>query len=212
MAAGPSSADQTAEIPRASGIFKLGALPAEGEAIYTEDLDDFSDELLRDFMDVEDIEVPSFESELDAVMELANAEDVALPSAAAVVPDVMDDRFASEIELLRIPQTKGRRKKVAVPAVQKDAAYLKRRAKNNAAASLNRKMEKAKKLARQGKHAVLVNRNAALRADVAALELVLAELQAQHAAETETDANPFDEIFAGLAASEFSLTPPAFAL
>jgi len=57
MAAGPSSADQTAEIPRASGIFKLGALPAEGEAIYTEDLDDFSDELLRDFMDVEDIEV-----------------------------------------------------------------------------------------------------------------------------------------------------------
>lgn len=209
IAAGLDSAAQTAEIPRASGIFKPNAHPAEGEAIYTEDLD-FSDELLVDFLagkavlameSFSDPEVLSFESELDAVMEIADA--------AAVVPDVMDDRFASEIELLRVPQTKGRRKKVAVAQAQKDAGYLKRRAKNTAAASLNRKMEKAKKLARQGKHAVLVSRNAALRAEVAGLEVVLAALQAHKAA---AEHNPFDEILAGLADSEFSLVPPALAL
>jgi hypothetical protein len=212
IAAGLDSAAQTAEIPRASGIFKLNAHPAEGEAIYTEDLD-FSDELLVDFLSVSagkevlamesfsDPEVLSFESELDAVMEIADA--------AAAVPDVMDDRFASEIELLRVPQTKGRRKKVAVAQAQKDAGYLKRRAKNTAAASLNRKMEKAKKLARQGKHADLVSRNAALRAEVAGLEVVLAALQAHKAA---AEHNPFDEILAGLADSEFSLVPPALAL
>lgn len=210
MTAGLDSAAQTAGIPRASGIFKLDAHPAEGEAIYTEDLD-FSDELLVDFLTAgktvlameitSDHEVLSFEAELDSVMEIADA--------AAVVPDVMDDRFASEIELLRVPQTKGRRKKVAVALAHKDAGYLKRRAKNTAAASLNRKMEKAKKLARQDKHAVIVSTNAALRAEVAGLEAVLAALQAHKAA---AEHNPFDELFAGLADCEFSLVPPALAL
>jgi len=206
MTAGLDSAAQTAGIPRASGIFKLDAHPAEGEAIYTEDLD-FSDELLVDFLTAGktvlamENEVLSFEAELDSVMEIADA--------AAVVPDVMDDRFASEIELLRVPQTKGRRKKVAVALAHKDAGYLKRRAKNTAAASLNRKMEKAKKLARQDKHAVIVSTNAALRAEVAGLEVVLAALQAHKAA---AEHNPFDELFAGLADCEFSLVPPALAL
>lgn len=207
MAAGLDSAAQTAEIPRASGIFKPDAHPAEGETICNLDLD-FSDEVLDDFlsagkiqMETSDHEVLSFAAELDSVMEIADA--------APVVPDVMDDRFASEIELLRVPQTKGRRKKVAVAQAHKDAGYLKRRAKNTAAASLNRKMEKAKKLARQNKHAAIVSTNAALRAEVAGLEVVLAALQARKAA---AELNPFDELFAGLAECEFSLIPPALAL
>lgn len=148
---------------------------------------------------------------------VGQADRVAVTEPVAVmVPDVdanmidADDvapNVAAGIEALRIPSTKHRRKKRETPAAAKTAAYFTRREKNNLAAALNRAREKAAKVAAKEFHGRLASRNIALRAEVAALEAALEVLKARKAAAVD-----IAEIFAGLDAADFSLTPPALAM
>lgn len=144
-----------------------------------------------------------FVPDVDADANMIDADDVA--------PNV-----AAGIEALRVPSTKHRRKKRETPAAAKTAAYFARREKNNRAAALNRAREKAAKVAAKESHGRLAARNTALRAEVAALEAVLEDLKARKAAAAAAPvavaAVDIAEIFAGLDAADFSLTPPALAM
>lgn len=167
----------------------------------------------------------SYGEALAEVMAAADCRAAAVPSAvvavspvaAAVVPDVDDQMttvephddevapvVAAGIEALKMPTVKRRRKKRETPAVAKTAAWLERRKKNNRAAALNRAKEKAGKLAAMQAFGKLKARNTALRAHVADLEATLAALK--------TRKNITNNIFAGLDAAQFSLTPPALPL
>lgn len=148
-----------------------------------------------------------FERTLISIMENADKAHVVEPSEAiaATVPELMDQtaplevRMATQIERLRVPPSKSRKKKTFTPEAKKDAAYLARRAKNNKAAALNRAKERATRVATKQRANFLSARNINLRAEVKKLEEELRTLQVQLSV---------GNVFSDLSAVEYSLSPP----
>lgn len=163
---------------------------------------------------------PGFENTLNDILNIADKQvKQVLPSEAvvAVVPDLMDAtvplevRMAAEMEQLRVPQPKPRKKRKAVPASKKDALYYVRRAKNNAAAAANRAKGKLARAALKKRAAQLTSINDNLKAEVQSLEDELVLLRKQKAVREASLLAANSNIFSGLADTEFSLTPPAVA-
>lgn len=107
--------------------------------------------------------------------------------------------MADQIEQLRVPVIKSRRKKTMTPADKKDAAYLTRRAKNNRAAALNRARRRAARDGAKERSTSLIARNVELRVEVETLEAQLNTLMARRSTGTG---------FMGLSPGIYSLSPP----
>lgn len=140
-------------------------------------------------------------------------------SPVSVVPEMeneipADIRLASEIEQLKVPQTKTRRPKVYTPADKRTKAWLKKRERNNKAAKANRDREKAAKLAAKERHRNLLNRNRSMREEVAKLEAERDRLIQQRDARSSNlnqSVNVPDilaDIFEDLPTDQYSLSPP----
>lgn len=201
----------TCETPALIGIFdKLGA---EMVRDYGElDGSDVAAELIENLAFMSEGSM-QFQVTLTEIMEQADINISVVPSeaVAATVPDLMDEtvpldiRMAPEIEQLRVPGIKGRRKKTATPASKKNAAYFARRQKNNIAASLNRARERAARREAKERGLQLAARNSNLRSHVKSLEEELEDLQAREAAAINSSVG---NAFVGLSVEEFSLSPP----
>lgn len=163
---------------------------------------------------------PEFENTLNDILKFADKQiKQVLPSEAvtAVVPDLMDDtlplevRMAAEMDQLRVPQPKPRRKRKAVPSSKKDDLYYVRRAKNNAAAAANRAKEKVARTAMKALAQELSLINKGLKAEVQSLEDELVLLRNQRAVQRKFSLSADSSLFSGLAKTEYSLTPPVVA-
>jgi len=162
----------------------------------------------------QDLEVfhPEIEGALMSILDEADKSIKVAPSeaVAATVPDLMDRsaplgvRMATQIDELRLPLHKSRRKKIETPAGKKDAAYYARRAKNNKAASLNRKKSRDSRAAAKETACKLSITNAKLRCQVQTLEAELQELLLQKSALSYNAGHQLD----ALDSSDFSLSPP----
>lgn len=203
--------------------YQIDAEEYHEEILYDGADGDMSADAFVEALDADIFAEREFQRKLSQIVETADTAISVVPADAVstTVPELMDqkvpaiDHLESQINELRAPVTKRRRKKVETPASLKDDKYLARRKKNNDAASMNRARAREERVAAKERAVKSKARHSELVGMVNRLEDELERLlekKAWQEAQVVPDVDVSFDFFSGLSPTQFSVTPPMIAV